>query len=118
MLCHHSVVCCTLVGSDFFPTYSYNLSTFVICLTLSVVLTTWQSAVFLLNSRLTHFTATPSFLLPAEMNFGLSNADCRLFGSARFRATNSIENRKSKIYNSLLFAGGKKEGAPLLPKLR
>ena len=30
----------------------------VTCHTLYVVLTTWQSAVFLLNSRLTHFTAT------------------------------------------------------------
>jgi hypothetical protein len=37
----------------------HNLSALVTCHTLYVVLTTWQSAVFLLNSRLTHFTATP-----------------------------------------------------------
>ena len=35
-----------------------NLSALVTCHTLYVVLTTWQSAVFLLNSRLTHFAAT------------------------------------------------------------
>ena len=36
----------------------HNLSALVTSHTLYVVLTTWQSAVFLLNSRLTHFTAT------------------------------------------------------------
>jgi hypothetical protein len=36
----------------------HNLSALVTCHTLYVVFTTWQSAVFLLNSRLTHFTAT------------------------------------------------------------
>ncbi len=40
----------------------HNLSALVTCHTLYVVLTTWQSAVFLLNSRLTHFTATGSIL--------------------------------------------------------
>src|SRR5437762_3107285 len=39
-------------------TSCHNLSALVTCHTLYVVLTTWQSAVFLLNSRLTHFTAT------------------------------------------------------------
>src|SRR5207247_4237766 len=43
-------------------TRSLNLSALVTCHTLYVVLTTWQSAVFLLNSRLTHFTATGSIL--------------------------------------------------------
>jgi len=35
-----------------------NLSALVTCHTLYFVFTIWQSAVFLLNSRLTHFTAT------------------------------------------------------------
>jgi hypothetical protein len=39
-----------------------NLSALVTCHTLYVVLTTWQSAVFLVNSRLTHFTATRCIL--------------------------------------------------------
>ena len=39
-----------------------NLSALVTCHTLYVVLTTWQSAVFLVNSRLTHFTATRTTL--------------------------------------------------------
>src|SRR5207249_438613 len=39
-------------------TSCHNLSALVTCHTLYVVLTTWQSAVFLLNSRLTHFTAS------------------------------------------------------------
>src|SRR5439155_26709200 len=43
-----------------------NLSALVTCHTLYVVLTTWQSAVFLLNSRLTHFTATGSILSCAQ----------------------------------------------------
>src|SRR6185436_1990735 len=38
----------------------HNLSALVTCHTLYVVFTTWQSAVFLVNSRLTHFTATGS----------------------------------------------------------
>jgi len=46
---------------------------------------------------LTHFTATPSFLLPAERNFRLPIANCRLCRTARLRATNS--NRKSQIEN-------------------
>ena len=40
-------------------TSCHNLSALVTCHTLYVVFTTWQSAVFLVNSRLTHFTATP-----------------------------------------------------------
>jgi hypothetical protein len=40
----------------------HNLSALVTCHTLYVVFTTWQSAVFLLNSRLTHFTATRTIL--------------------------------------------------------
>src|SRR5205807_10650937 len=44
----------------------HNLSALVTCHTLYVVLTTWQSAVFLLNSRLTHFTATPPLLRLAQ----------------------------------------------------
>ena len=39
-------------------TQCFNLSALVTCHTLYVVFTTWQSAVFLVNSRLTHFTAT------------------------------------------------------------
>ena len=39
-------------------TFLLNLPAPGRCHTLYVVLTTWQSAVFLLNSRLTHFTAT------------------------------------------------------------
>src|SRR5262249_47049196 len=39
-----------------------NLSALVTCHTLYVVFTTWQSAVFLVNSRLTHFTATRCIL--------------------------------------------------------
>src|ERR1700751_5979733 len=41
-------------------TSRHNLSALVTCHTLYVVFTTWQSAVFLVNSRLTHFTATGS----------------------------------------------------------
>src|SRR5205807_10253147 len=44
----------------------HNLSALVTCHTLYVVFTTWQSAVFLLNSRLTHFTATGSILSCAQ----------------------------------------------------
>ena len=40
----------------------HNLSALVTCHTLYVVFTTWQSAVFLVNSRLTHFTATRCIL--------------------------------------------------------
>jgi hypothetical protein len=40
----------------------HNLSALVTCHTLYVVFTTWQSAVFLVNSRLTHFTATRTTL--------------------------------------------------------
>src|SRR4030095_160577 len=43
-------------------TSCHNLSALVTCHTLYVVLTTWQSAVFLVNSRLTHFTATRTTL--------------------------------------------------------
>src|SRR5207247_5789520 len=39
-------------------TSCHYLSALVTFHTLYVVLTTWQSAVFMLNSRLTHFTAT------------------------------------------------------------
>src|SRR5262249_13320003 len=50
-------------GSKLRPTFAgltscHNLSALVTCHTLYVVFTTWQSAVFLVNSRLTHFTAT------------------------------------------------------------
>ena len=43
-------------------TSCHNLSALVTCHTLYVVLTTLQSAVFLVNSRLTHFTATRCIL--------------------------------------------------------
>jgi hypothetical protein len=87
-----------------------NLSALVTCHTLYVVLTTLQSAVFLVNSRLTHFTATPSFLLPAERN---PNFKIRISKhSSLFRASTFV------LRVSSFFAGGKKEGAPLLPKLR
>jgi hypothetical protein len=43
-----------------------NLSALVTCHTLYVVFTTWQSAVFLVNSRLTHFTATRCILRRAQ----------------------------------------------------
>src|SRR5213079_1289992 len=43
-----------------------DLSALVTCHTLYVVFTTWQSAVFLLNSRLTHFTATRCILSRAQ----------------------------------------------------
>jgi len=44
----------------------HNLSALVTCHTLYVVFTTWQSAVFLVNSRLTHFTATSCILNRAQ----------------------------------------------------
>src|SRR4029434_5105826 len=47
-----------------------NLSALVTCHTLYVVLTTWQSAVFLLNSRLTHFTATTLRWHPFFRSYG------------------------------------------------
>src|SRR6185436_17986938 len=47
-------------------TSCHNLSALVTCHTLYVVLTTWQSAVFLVNSRLTHFTATSCILSRAQ----------------------------------------------------
>ncbi len=51
-----------------------NLSALVTCHTLYVVFTTWQSAVFLVNSRLTHFTATPSLLSGnAKTEFDIQN---------------------------------------------
>src|SRR6185503_2468740 len=48
----------------------FNLSALVTCHTLYVVLTTWQSAVFLLNSRLTHFTATTLRWHPFFRSYG------------------------------------------------
>ena len=55
------------LGSQLRPAFAgltayRNLSALVTCHTLYVVFTTWQSAVFLLNSRLTHFTATRCIL--------------------------------------------------------
>src|SRR6201987_6061643 len=91
-------------------TSRHNLSALVTCHTLYVVFTTWQSAVFLVNSRLTHFTATPSFLLPAEKKSEFRNPNFETF-----LFVSSFDIRASSF---LLFAGGKKEGAPLLPKLR
>src|SRR5262249_10657163 len=78
-------------GSTLRPAFAgltsyHNLSALVTCHTLYVVFTTWQSAVFLLNSRLTHFTATPSFLLPAEKNFRFSISNFRLEFVVRVRA--------------------------------
>ena len=48
----------------------HNLSALVTCHTLYVVLTTWQSAVFLVNSRLTHFTATTLRWHPFFRSYG------------------------------------------------
>src|SRR5204863_8397424 len=64
----------------------HNLSALVTCHTLYVVFTTWQSAVFLVYSRLTHFTATPSFLLPAERKSEFRNAksETHLFRASTF----------------------------------
>src|SRR5439155_25505127 len=39
-------------------TSCHNLSALVTCHTVYVVFTTWQRAVYVVNSRLTHFTAT------------------------------------------------------------
>ena len=47
-----------------------NLSALVTCHTLYVVFTTWQSAVFLVNSRLTHFTATTLRWHPFFRSYG------------------------------------------------
>src|ERR1700751_5910960 len=49
-------------------TSRHNLSALVTCHTLYVVFTTWQSAVFLVNSRLTHFTATGSISATLSMS--------------------------------------------------
>ena len=51
-------------------TQCLNLSALVTCHTLYVVFTTWQSAVFLLNSRLTHFTATTLRWHPFFRSYG------------------------------------------------
>ena len=48
----------------------HNLSALVTCHTLYVVFTTWQSAVFLVNSRLTHFTATTLRWYPFFRSYG------------------------------------------------
>ena len=48
----------------------FNLSALVTCHTLYVVFTTWQSAVFLVNSRLTHFTATTLRWHPFFRSYG------------------------------------------------
>src|SRR5262249_19392703 len=55
-----------------------NLSALVTCHTLYVVFTTWQSAVFLVNSRLTHFTATRCIL--ATHSFFSISRDCQFAG--------------------------------------
>src|SRR5207247_6506917 len=54
-------------GSTLCPAFAgltsyHNLSSLVTCHTLYVALTSWQSAVFLLNSRLTHFSGTSLLL--------------------------------------------------------
>gem|GEM_PF-1217407 len=47
-----------------------DLSALVTCHTLYFVLTTWQSAVFLLNSRQTHFTVTRRNGYPFSRSYG------------------------------------------------
>jgi hypothetical protein len=49
----------------------------VTCHTLYVVFTTWQSAVFLVNSRLTHFTATGSISATLRLSTDAGDSDCR-----------------------------------------
>ena len=70
-------------------TSCHNLSALVTCHTLYVVLTTWQSAVFLLNSRLTHFTATRCIL--ATHPFFSISRDCQFWERfVRLRRTNHL----------------------------
>ena len=63
-----------------------NLSALVTCHTLYVVFTTWQSAVFLVNSRLTHFTATRTTL--ATLFFIIEDRQWGRF--VRLRRTNHM----------------------------
>ena len=90
----------------------HNLSALVTCHTLYVVFTTWQSAVFLLNSRLTHFTATPlhfeQWLKSRNPNFQRSKLQTKSVWDLAFWVLD--------IPCILLCA--KYRGAPLLPKLR
>jgi hypothetical protein len=64
-----------------------NLSALVTCHTLYVVFTTWQSAVFLVNSRLTHFTATRCIL---ATHSSLSREIASRGRSVRLRRTNHL----------------------------
>ena len=65
-----------------------NLSALVTCHTLYVVFTTWQSAVFLVNSRLTHFTATRCILATDSSSLFLEIASLERF--VRRRRTNHL----------------------------
>ena len=58
-------------------TQCFDLSALVTCHTLYVVFTTWQSAVFLVNSRLTHFTATGSISATLCWSTELGHFHCR-----------------------------------------
>jgi hypothetical protein len=58
-------------------TSRHNLSALVTCHTLYVVFTTWQSAVFLVNSRLTHFTATGSISATLFLSTDAGDSNCR-----------------------------------------
>ena len=66
-------------------TSCHNLSALVTCHTLYVVFTTWQSAVFLVNSRLTHFTATRCVLSSRSKCRNPKSADPRSQTSSRLR---------------------------------
>src|SRR5204862_6186010 len=97
-------------------TSCHNLSALVTCHTLSVVFTTWQSAVFLLNSRLTHFTATPSiFELALKKEIRILNFEIR---NPKLLAAAPHFVSRFVLRVSPFLRNAKKEGAPLLPKLR
>ena len=88
----------------------HNLSALVTCHTLYVVFTTWQSAVFLVNSRLTHFTATSCIL---------SRAQKQEIPSSKLQSPNEISLEFGIWVLELpAFCLRKMQEAPLLPKLR
>src|SRR4029453_475835 len=77
-------------------TSRHNLSALVTCHTLYVVFTTWQSAVFLVNSRLTHFTATGSIsaTLSSTDAGGLPFCRCWIEGLAALQPNLFTESPK------------------------
>src|SRR4029453_2506126 len=81
-------------GSTLRPAFAgltsyHNLSALVTCHTLYVVFTTWQSAVFLVNSRLTHFTATRC-ILATHSCFSITREIASLGRFVRLRQTNHL----------------------------